>query len=102
MTVAIHRHWPRWRKLEKKEITWLLVGLGACVLLFLFVALAGEVSEGDTTALDTRILTALRSASDPSKPIGPAWVEFAMLDLTALGGSTVLGLVVAIVVGFLL
>jgi undecaprenyl-diphosphatase len=60
------------------------------------------VFEGETTALDTRVLLALRSASDPSKPIGPAWIETAMLDLTALGGPTVLGLVVAAVVGFLL
>jgi undecaprenyl-diphosphatase len=101
MTVATRR-WLRWRKLERKEITWLLFGLGACVLLFLFITLAGEVSEGDTTALDSRILLALRSTEDPSRPIGPAWVEYAMLDLTALGGPTVLGLVVAGVLGFLL
>jgi undecaprenyl-diphosphatase len=99
---TVARRWHRWRKLERKEITWLLVGLSACVLLFVFVTLAGEVSDGDTTAFDTRILTALRSTDDPSKPIGPAWVEYAMLDLTALGGPTVLGLVVAGVLGFLL
>lgn len=101
MSVATRR-WLRWRKLEKREITWLLFGLGVCGLLFLFITLAGEVSEGDTTALDTRILMALRSPEDPSRPIGPAWVEYAMLDLTALGGPTVLGLVVAAVLGFLL
>jgi undecaprenyl-diphosphatase len=101
MTTVVRR-WHQWRKLERKEITWLLVGLAACVLLFGFMALAGEVSDGDTTAFDTRILRALRSADDPSRPIGPAWVEYAMLDLTALGGPTVLGLVVAGVLGFLL
>jgi len=101
MSVATRR-WLRWRKLEKREITWLLFGLGVCGLLFLFITLAGEVSEGDTTALDTRILMALRNPEDPSRPIGPAWVEYVMLDLTALGGPTVLGLVVAAVLGFLL
>lgn len=95
------RRWLRWRKLEKKEITWLLFGLGVCGLLLLFITLAGKVSEGDTTALDSRILLALRNAEDPSRPIGPAWVEYVMLDLTALGGPTVLGLVVAGVLGFL-
>ncbi len=99
MTVA--RRWHRLRTLEKKEITWLLVGLGACVLLFVFLRLASEVFEGDTQAFDARILRALRSASDPSTPIGPAWLEYAMLDLTALGGPTVLGLVVLTVAGFL-
>jgi undecaprenyl-diphosphatase len=48
------------------------------------------------------ILKALRSPDDLSKPIGPAWLEGALLDLTALGGSTVLGLVIFAVVGFLL
>jgi len=89
-------------KLERKELTWLFVGLGACVLLFVFVALAGEVTEGDTLAFDTRILQALRDPADPSQPRGPAWIENVLLDLTALGGSTVLVLVVAAVVGFLL
>ena len=100
MTVAVRR-WPHWRKLERKEITWLLVGLGVCLLLFVFLRLASEVLEGDTQTLDTKILLALRSTTDPSKPIGASWVEYAMLDLTALGGPTVLGLVVFAVVGFL-
>jgi undecaprenyl-diphosphatase len=81
---------------------WLFVGLGACVLLLVFITLAGEVMEGDTQAFDTKILQALRSPDDPSKPIGPAWLEGALIDLTALGGSTVLTLVVLAVVGFLL
>jgi undecaprenyl-diphosphatase len=72
------------------------------VLLFIFVRLAGEVTEGETQAFDFKIVRALRSADDPSRPIGPAWVENALLDLTAIGGPTVLGLVVLSVVGFLL
>lgn len=95
---------PRWvprRTLKRQELLWLLVGLGACLLLFAFIRLAGEVMEGSTQALDLRILRALRKAEDPAKPIGPDWMEFALLDLTALGGPTVLGLVVFAVVGFL-
>ena len=80
----------RMRKLERQELTWLALGLVACVLLLAFVTLAGEVAEGDTTALDTRILRSLRSPTDVTKPIGPHWVEWAMLDLTAIGGPTVL------------
>ena len=94
--------WTRVRALKRQEIFWLLVGLGACVLLFAFISLAGEVMEGDTQALDLRILRALRSADDPAKPVGPEWIEVGLLDLTALGGPTVLGLVVLAVVGFLL
>ena len=87
--------------MERHELTWLFVGLGACVLLLVFLNLAGEVAEGDTQAFDTRILRALRDSADPSKPIGPAWMESSLLDLTALGGPTVLGLVVLAVAGFL-
>jgi undecaprenyl-diphosphatase len=94
--------WIRFLSLKRQEFFWLLVGLGACMLLFAFISLAGEVMEGDTQALDTKILKALRSADDPARPAGPEWIEFALLDLTALGGPTVLGLVVCAVVGFLL
>jgi undecaprenyl-diphosphatase len=87
--------------LERRELTWLAIGLGACVLLLVFLMLAGEVAEGETLAFDTRILQAMRNASDPSRPIGPPWIEEVFLDLTAIGGSTVLMLVVLAVAGFL-
>ena len=89
-------------RLERHELTWLFVGLGACVLLLAFLTLAGEVTEGDTQAFDNRILQALRKPDDPSRPIGPVWMESSLLDLTAIGGPTVLALVVLAVVGFLL
>lgn len=80
---------------------WLLIGLGACLLLMAFLFLASEVMEGETLAFDKKIVLALRKADDPSRPIGPVWMTGVLLDLTALGGSTVLGLVVVAVVGFL-
>jgi undecaprenyl-diphosphatase len=88
--------------LKRRELTWLFVGLGACVLLLVFLKLAGEVIEGDTQAFDTKILQALRNPDDPSKPIGPPWIEESLVDLTAIGGPTVLGLVVLAVIGFLI
>jgi undecaprenyl-diphosphatase len=88
--------------LERRELNWLVVGLGACALLLLFLFLAGDVVEGDTVAFDTKILRALRNPDDPSKVIGPPWLESALIDLTSLGGPVVLGLVVAAVAGFLL
>jgi undecaprenyl-diphosphatase len=97
--------WKRARarltKLERHEITWLLVGLGACVLVLVFLKLAGAVKAGNTLAFDTRILRAFRQADDPSKPIGPAGIESALIDLTALGGPIVLGLAVVAVAGYL-
>jgi undecaprenyl-diphosphatase len=95
------RRWLRLRRLERHEIAWLLAGFAVCLLLWGFFALADEVMEGDTTPLDTKILVALRKADDPSRPIGPSWIENSLLDLTAIGGPTVLGLVVVSVAGFL-
>jgi undecaprenyl-diphosphatase len=89
-------------RLERRELIWLAVGTGACALLLLFIFLAGEVADGDTLAFDTRILRALRNPANPSKPIGPDWVESLLFDLTALGSPVILGLVVAAVVGYLL
>lgn len=63
-----------------------------------FVALAGEVMEGDTTAIDERLLLALRNPQDHSDPIGPRWLEEAGRDFTALGGNAILVLLVAGVV----
>lgn len=100
MTTRTVRALP-FRRLERHELAWLLIGVGVCLLLWGFLALASEVMEGDTKSLDTKILVALRKADDPSRPVGPAWVENSLLDLTAIGGPVVLGLVVLSVVGFL-
>jgi undecaprenyl-diphosphatase len=95
--------WRAWfTRLERRELTWLLVGLGGCILLLIFLKLASEVTEGETLAFDRRIVLAFRSAADPAQPKGPAWIESVLLDLTALGGPTVLSLVVVSIVGFLI
>src|SRR4029434_9830224 len=98
---VVPKLWHGLRRLERRELTWLILGLGACLALWAFIALAGEVMDGDTQALDTRILLALRDPIDPSRLRGPAWLETAMLDLTSIGGPWVLGLTVLAIVGFL-
>ena len=66
-----------------------------------FIEIADEVIEGETLAIDERIILAMRT-SDPDDPIGPAWFEEAVRDLTALGSTLVLSIAVVTVVGFLL
>ena len=68
--------------LERRELAWLLVGLGGCILLLVFLALAGEVMEGETLAFDKKIVLGFRKADDLSTPIGPAWITSVLLDLT--------------------
>ena len=65
-----------------------------------FVALAGEVVEGDTQAFDVRAVEALRHPD--GSQIGPGWLREMGRDATALGGILFLTLLAAIVVGFLL
>lgn len=71
----------------------LLIGLG----LWLFLALANEVIEGEPLTYDEVILLALRSPTDPADPLGPPWVEEMGRDFTALGGVSIVGLVAGIV-----
>ncbi len=75
-------------------------GLAGAILLFLRVA--SEVGEGETRTFDNGIMLALRRTGDVTQPIGPAWLKTAMLDITALGGTTVLTLISLLAVGFLL
>ncbi|HYG30802.1 MAG TPA: phosphatase PAP2 family protein [Allosphingosinicella sp.] len=74
----------------------LLAGFG-----FVFLQVASEMAEGDTLAIDRWLIEALRSPADPSVPVGPAWLRAAMVDVTALGGVSVLTLLTVVVVGYL-
>jgi undecaprenyl-diphosphatase len=79
----------------------LLAMLLVVVGTWTFIALADEVSEGDTQHMDDRILLAMRNPNDPADPIGPRWLEEAGRDVTALGGVMVMALVTAAVIGYL-
>lgn len=64
--------------------------------------LGSEVLEGDTFALDKTIIRGLRTAQDAGLPIGPRWLTSSLVDVTALGGGTVLTLITLMAVGFLI
>lgn len=51
-------------------------------------------------AFDQRIITAFRL--DPARPAGPRWLYHAMVDITAVGGTTVLTLIVVATIALLL
>jgi undecaprenyl-diphosphatase len=80
-----------------------LLSLAALSLFaWIFVEIAGEVIEGDITRFDRTLLLALRSAADPSDPLGPRWLEEAMRDITGLGGHAVLTIVTLAAIAYLL
>ena len=81
----------------------LLVGLLAgAALIGGFIKLAGEMLEGDTQTFDIAFLKSLRMPGDLATPIGASWLLDSMRDITALGGVTVLTLVSALAIAFLL
>ncbi|MFW2350378.1 phosphatase PAP2 family protein [Qipengyuania sp.] len=84
---------------EQRLLIGLLVG---AALATGFIKLAGEMAEGETKTFDVAFLRSLRMPEDLATPIGPRWLLSAMRDMTALGGVTVLTLVSALAVAFLL
>ncbi len=66
-----------------------------------FLIIADVVSEGGHGQTDAWILRAMRETDDVRKPVGPRWLEEAGRDVTALGGQTVLTLLVGSVLGYL-
>ena len=90
-----------WLPMARREVALLGAIALAAGSLVLFGQLTDEVLEGETHVFDQAVLLALRSAADPSDPVGPGWLEDTIRDLTALGSLGVLTLVSLAVVGFL-
>lgn len=85
-----------------RRVPWLLVAAAGVALLLLFVLWLGhEIRDGEGADIDRALMLAMRVPGDPARPIGPAWLPSAVRDVTALGSSTVLTLVVALTASFL-
>ncbi len=82
--------------------SYLLSFLVIVLSLWSFAAIVDEVSEGETQHFDRTLLEALRTPGDLSDPLGPVWMEQSVRDVTALGSSTVLTLIMVAAVGFLM
>ncbi len=91
-------HLPGHHRIESR----ILIGfLAVAAICFGLVQLGSAVADGDTFAFDRLILTALRSASDAAVPIGHSGLVTIMIDITALGGGTVLTIITIFAVGYL-
>ena len=87
---------------NKVQFSVLLAGAIVAGGLWGFVELSEVARDTSAHAFDTRILLMFRTPGDPDNPIGPLWVEEAMRDITALGSASVLILITAGVVLYLL
>jgi undecaprenyl-diphosphatase len=91
-----------WFRLRLNEIGPLVSLAGCGFFAWAFVAVADEVREGETHALDSRLLLALRDPQDPANPLGPTWLEESARDITGLGGHAILTLMTLAAVIYLL
>ncbi|HEX7850447.1 MAG TPA: phosphatase PAP2 family protein [Sphingomonas sp.] len=71
---------------------WPAVALFAVSLVLLGAHLADELIEGGGFSFDTRLLLALRVPGHPQTPIGPSWLLQSAVDISALGGYTLMWL----------
>jgi len=79
----------------------LVIGIMA-LGLYAFLSIADEMAEGEIRTWDERLFLAFRNPANPEDPLGPPWLEEAALEVTALGGYSLILLTLAAVVGLLL
>lgn len=84
--------------LEAGTLVSVLIVTGGVLLFAELMEMVGD----EPHAFDRVVLLAFRSSTDVSDPVGPSWLELVFLDITSLGGATVLSLMTAAVIGFLL
>lgn len=86
---------------DRQELAILAGAVITLGMVWGFLALAGEIAEGDTRLLDERVLSWLRRPDNPGMLRGPDWLALGAQDITALGSPAVLGLTVLAVTGYL-
>ena len=70
--------------------------------LYVFLAIADEVAEGEIREFDEWLLLLFRDSANPAAIRGPAWLQETMVEFTALGGYPVIILTLVAVLGLLL
>lgn len=88
-------------RLLRTDAFTLAAAVATLVAGWCFLEVADEVLEGETRRLDEWVVRSLRHPASPAGPLGPPWLEEAVRDLTALGGFTVLVLVIGATAGYL-
>lgn len=87
--------------LDVQELAVLAGALLTVLAALAFFAVAALVSEGDTQQIDEAIVRWFRQPGNPNLARGPAWLTEVAIDITALGSTVVLLMLVGAVAGFL-
>lgn len=98
LTGTLHRYVT---SLDVQALAVLAGALLTVVAALAFIAVAGMVVEGDTQQIDEAIIQWFRQPGNPNLARGPAWLTEVAIDITALGSTVVLVMVVGAVAGFL-
>lgn len=93
MLEFLRRLWAFLRRFEARVLIGLMLAAAA---LLAFLELADDMVEGETKALDGRLILALREPGDLNDPIGSKTIEEAVRDITALGGTTLVVVVTVV------
>jgi len=91
---VFHLDFPRLVIVARREVAAVTALLVAALGVMAFLAIADEVAEGETHALDLAVLRSLRVEGQPGTLVGPDWLHIAAVDVTALGSVAVLGLII--------
>lgn len=91
----------RFWNIGRRELWILLPAVVVCGSLLIFAEITSEVRENEWHAAETAFMRSLRTVEDPSIPIGPKWMQHSALDISALGGGSVLTLMALLVLGYL-
>jgi undecaprenyl-diphosphatase len=93
---------PEPEAVSRRRVPWPIVALAAVALLLLGLLWFGQaIMDDDIAELDRAIMLAMRVPGHPDQPLGPHWLPSAVRDITALGSTTVLTMVVAVTAIFL-
>lgn len=90
------------RKSHLPEYTTESIVIGVSLGLYGFIKLTEEVVDGDTRGFDRDILLMFRNPDQLLDPVGPAWLEVVVRDITAMGGLITLALLTLAACGYLL
>lgn len=89
-------------KFSREEIGLLLIALLIIASVWIFIEIADEVLEGETRRFDEMVVKAFRDPNNLASPKGPEFMRAIVRDITALGGATLLPIILLIVFGFLI
>ena len=91
----------RFWNIGRRELWILLPAVVVCGSLLIFAEITSEVRENEWHDAETALMKSLRTPEDLSVPVGPKWMQHAALDISALGGGSVLTLMALLVLGYL-